>query len=124
MRYVIREKMFRLGEDSDITDEAGRLVFHVDGKVLSLHHTLVILDPAGNEIAQVRQRLITLRPTYEISRAGQDVAEIRKKLFSPFIDRFTIDVPGPDDLEMTASLFEHEFTISREGQVVPTVSNH
>ncbi len=29
MRYVIREKMFRLGEDSDITDEADRVVLHV-----------------------------------------------------------------------------------------------
>ena len=35
--YVIRERLFRLGEDSDITDEAGRPVLHVDGKVLSLH---------------------------------------------------------------------------------------
>ena len=37
MRYVIRERFFRLGEDSDITDEQGRAVYHVDGKVLSLH---------------------------------------------------------------------------------------
>jgi len=29
--YVIRERLFRLGEDSDITDEAGRPVLHVDG---------------------------------------------------------------------------------------------
>jgi len=122
MRYIIREKMFRLGEDSEITDEAGRVVLRVDGKVLSLHHTLVIRDSAGNEVAQVRKRLIALRPTYEISRAGQEVAEVRKKLFSPFIDRFTIDVPGPDDLEMKGSFFEHEFTISRQGQVVATVS--
>jgi uncharacterized protein YxjI len=45
--YVIREQMFRLGEDSDITDEAGQPVLHVDGKVLSLHNRLVLRDPAG-----------------------------------------------------------------------------
>ena len=44
MRYVIRERFFRLGEDSDITDEQGRAVYHVDGKVLSLHHTLIVRD--------------------------------------------------------------------------------
>jgi uncharacterized protein YxjI len=30
--YVIRERLFRLGEDSDITDQAGQPVLHVDGK--------------------------------------------------------------------------------------------
>src|SRR5260370_6854221 len=114
----MREKMFRLGEDSEITDEAGHGVLHVDGKVLSLHHTLVIRDPAGNEVAQVRKRLIALRPTYEISRAGQEVAEVRKKLFSPFIDRFTIDVPRPDDLEMKRSLFYPDFPISPHAQAL------
>ncbi len=37
MRYIIREKFFHLGEDSEITDEQGRLVLQVDGKVFSLH---------------------------------------------------------------------------------------
>jgi uncharacterized protein YxjI len=72
--YLIRERFFRLGEDSDITDEHGRPVLHVDGKVLSLHN------------------------------------------------RFTIDVPGPDDLEMRGNLFDHEFTIRRGGQTVATIS--
>ena len=123
MRYVIREKFFRIGEDSDITDESGNPVLHVDGKVLSLHHTLVIRDPSGQEVARVEKKLIALRPTYEISRGGQEVAEVRKKLLSPFVDRFTIDVPGPDDLHMTGSLLEHEYTI-RDGndQLVATVS--
>jgi hypothetical protein len=31
--YLIRERLFRLGEDSDITDEQGQPVLHVDGKV-------------------------------------------------------------------------------------------
>jgi len=122
MRYVIREKFFRLGEDFDITDEYGQPVFHVDGKVLTLHHTLVMKDLAGNEVATVRKHLVSLRPTYAITRHGQEVAEVRKKLISPFVDRFTIDIPGPDDLHVTGSLFEHNFTIERSGRVVATVS--
>ena len=47
MMYVMRERMFRLGEDSDITDGAGQPVLHVDGKVLSLHNRLIVRDPAG-----------------------------------------------------------------------------
>jgi len=39
--YVIREPMFRLGEDSDITDEAGQPVLQVDGKVLASRRVAV-----------------------------------------------------------------------------------
>jgi uncharacterized protein YxjI len=120
--YLIRERLFRLGEDSDITDEQGRPVLQVDGKVLSLRKRLVVRDPEGREVAQVQRKLIAMRPTYEISIAGRRAAEVRKRLFTPFGDRFTIDVPGPNDLEMEGDLLDHEFTIRRGGQTVATVS--
>lgn len=120
--YLIRERFFRLGEDSDITDDQGRPVLHVDGKVLSLRDRLVLRDPQGNEVAQVHRKLVALRPTYEISVGGHDVAEVRKHFFTPFGDRFTIDIPGPGDLEMEGNLFDHEFTIRRGDQTVATVS--
>ena len=120
--YLIRERLFRLGEDSDITDEHGRPVLQVDGKVLSLRKRLVVRDPEGREVAQVQRKLIAMRPTYEISIAGRRAAEVRKRLFTPFGDRFTIDVPGPDDLEMIGDLLDHEFTIRRGDQTVATVS--
>jgi uncharacterized protein YxjI len=120
--YLIRERFFRLGEDSDITDEHGQPVLQVDGKVLSLRNRLVLRDPERREVAQVQRKLVAMRPTYQISIAGQEAAEVRKRLFTPFGDRFTIDVPGPDDLEMTGDLLDHEFTIRRSGQVAATVS--
>jgi uncharacterized protein YxjI len=120
--YLIRERLFRLGEDSDITDEHGRPVLQVDGKVLSLRNRLVVRDPEGREVAQVQRKLIAMRPTYEISIAGHHAAEVRKRLFTPFGDRFTIDVPGPDDLEVTGDLLDHEFTIRRGDRTVATVS--
>jgi uncharacterized protein YxjI len=120
--YLIRERFFRLGDDSEITDDEGRSVLHVDGKVLSLHDRLVLRDPEGREVAQVHRKLVALRPTYQITVGGQEAAEVRKHFFTPFGDRFTIDVPGPDDLEMKGNLFDHEYTIERGGQTVATVS--
>jgi uncharacterized protein YxjI len=120
--YLIRERFFRLGEDSDVTDEQGRPVLHVDGKVLSLHDRLVLRDPEGNEVAQVHRKLVALRPTYKVTVSGEEAAEVRKHLFTPFGDRFTIDVPGPDDLEVRGNLFDHEFIIQRGGRTVATVS--
>jgi uncharacterized protein YxjI len=120
--YLIRERFFHLGEDSDITDEEGRPVLHVDGKVFSLRDRLVLRDPAGREVAQVQRKLVALRPTYQVSVGGQEVAEVRRHMFTPFGDRFTIDVPGPDDLEMRGDLLDHEFTIERGGETVANVS--
>lgn len=122
MRYIIKERFFRLGEDSDILDESGRPVFHVDGKVFTLRDRLVIEDLSGREVASVHRKLLAFRPTYEIEIGGREVAELRKHFFTPFRDKFTIDVPGPDDLEMTGSLLDHDFTIRRGDRVVATVS--
>jgi uncharacterized protein YxjI len=120
--YVIRERMFRMGEDSDITDEAGQPVLHVDGKVMSLHNRLVLQDPAGREAGQVHRKLAALRPAYEITIGGKDVAEVRKHLFTAFGDRFTIDVPGAGEMEINGDLPGHEFTIERDGQTVAAIS--
>jgi uncharacterized protein YxjI len=120
--YVIRERMFRLGEDSDITDESGQLVLHVDGKVLSLHNRLVLRDPAGREAGQVHRKLAALRPTYEITLGGKDAAEVRRHLLAPFGERFTIDVHGGGGMEIDGDLFSHEFTIDRDGHTVAAIS--
>src|SRR5215467_9636780 len=114
--YVIRERLLHLGEDSDITDEAGQPVLQVDGKVLSLHNRLILRDPAGREAGQVHRKLTARRPTYQITIDGKDVAEVRRRLLAPFGERFTIDVHG------TGDLLSHEFTIERDGQSVATVS--
>ena len=120
--YAIRERMFRLGEDSDITDEAGQPVLHVDGKMLSLHNRLFLTDPAGREVGQVHRKLAALRPTYEINLGGRDVAEVRKHLFTPFGERFTIEVRGASEMEINGDLLDHEFTVGRDGQTVATIS--
>jgi uncharacterized protein YxjI len=120
--YVIRERLFRLGEDSDITDEAGQPVLHVDGKVLSLRGRLILRDPDGRETGQVNRKLAALLPAYRITLDGKDVAEVRKHLFTPFGERFTINVHGADDMEIAGDLFSHEFTIQRAGRTVATIS--
>ena len=120
--YLIRERFFHVGEDFDITDEHGEPVLHVDGKVLSLRDRLVLRDPAGRDVAEVRRKLVSMRPTYEISAGGEHAATVRKNFFTPFRDRFTIDIPGPDDLELTGNLFDHEYTVRRGDETVATVS--
>jgi uncharacterized protein YxjI len=120
--YVIRERFFSIGDDFDIVDDHGDKVFHVDGKVFSVRNKLVIEDRSGVEVASVHRHLVALRPTYEVSIGGEKAAEVRKKSFTPFREKFTIDVPGPDDLEMKGDLIDHEYTIDRGGREVAAVS--
>jgi uncharacterized protein YxjI len=119
--YLIRERFFRSDEHSNITDDQGRPVLQVDAKALSLRNRLVLRDPKGKEVAQVRRTLAAHRPTYEVSVDGQEAPEIRKHLVTPFGDRFRIDLPGPDELEVRGNLVDHEFTIRRGDQTVATV---
>ena len=120
--YVIRERFFSIGDDFDVLDEHGTKLFHVDGKVFSVRNRVVIEDPSGVEVASVHRHLVAMRPTYEIRIGGEKAAEVRKKLFTPFRDKFTIDVPGPDDLEMKGDLLDHEYVIQLGGQDVAAVS--
>ena len=46
---------------------------------------------------------------------------MRKHLFTPFGERFTIDVHG-GGMQIGGDLLSHEFTIARDGQTVATIS--
>jgi uncharacterized protein YxjI len=121
MRYQLRQKLFAVGDDFTVQDETGADRYIVDGKVFSLGHRVIIRDMQGNEEATIHQRIIALLPTYEITRNGQDLAEVRKRL-ALFHDRYTVDIPGPDDLEAQGDLLDHEYIFTRAGQTVAEVS--
>jgi uncharacterized protein YxjI len=122
MRYVMRQKLLSLGDDFTIKDADGRDVFYVDGKMLSLGDKLIFKDGQGNEVARIDQKLLSIGPTWEISRDGRPYATVKKSLFSFLHATFSVDVPGPDDLEARGNLLDHEYTFTRDGQVVAEVS--
>lgn len=122
MRYVMKQKLFSLGDDFFIRDDAGHDLYFVDGKAISVGNQLSFRDADRNELAYIRQRVFSWGPTYEISRAGQIVAVVRRDIFSLLHHRFTVDVPGPDDLEAKGNFMDHEYTFRRGDTVVATVS--
>lgn len=119
---MIKAKLISIGNDFDITDDDGRLVYHVDAKALSVRNRLVIEDADGREVAAVVRHLVSLRPTYAVTIGGEKAADVRKHFFTPFGERFTIDIPGPGDLEVKGHLLDHEFTVERDGEQVAAVS--
>ena len=122
MRYLMKQKLFCWGDDFRIQNEAGEDVFFVDGRAFSIGDKLSFQDMAGNELAFIRQKLLSWGPTYEIQRDGQLAAVVKKELFTFFRCRFMIDVPGPDDLEAEGNFLDMEYTFNRGGSVVAEVS--
>ena len=122
MRFVLRDKLFGIGDDLTIADDHGREAYFVDGKLLSLGRRLEIKDPSTREVlAVIQQRLIALLPTFEIHLPGRVNVTIAKRI-SLLTDRLKIDVPGPGDLEVYGDLFHHEYAISRRGREIAHVS--
>lgn len=109
MRYVLKEKIFALGDDFIIKDEEGRDAFFVDGKVFSIGDKLSFQDMSGNELAFIKQKLLSFSPKYEIYQNGKLIAEVKKEWFTFFHCKFGIDVPGPNDLEAKGDFLHHEY---------------
>lgn len=122
MRYVLKQKFWSFGDDFKIRDAAGDDVFFVDGRAFSWGDKLSFQDMQGRELAFIRQKLLAWGPTYYIEREGHVFAEVRKHLFTLFRCKFTVDVPGPDDLEAQGDFLDREYTFERHGRTIATVS--
>lgn len=123
MRYLMRQKMFSFGDDFVIKDADGNDRFIVDGKVFSIGNKLAFEDArTKKELARIEQKLIALTPTYEIVREGKVVAVVKKSMFTVFSCKFTVDVPGPDDLEAKGDFLDHDYKIVRGGRSVAEIS--
>lgn len=124
MRYLLREKLIAIGDDFTVKDEHGRDVYYVDQKLLRIRDELQIRDMQDREVALVKRKLLALRPVYEIWRDGQQLAVVRKAFIKFIRDKFEVDVPGPDDLEIKGNILDHEYTFRRGNDEVAHVSRH
>ena len=122
VRYLMKQKLFSWGDDFAIKNETGEDVFFVDGKAFSIGNKLSFQDMQKNELAFIRQKLLSWGPTYEITRNGELAAVVKKHLFTFLRCKFTVDVPGPDDLEAQGDFLDMEYTFTRAEHVVAEVS--
>ncbi len=121
MRYQMTQKMFSFGDDFTIRDSMGNDAFLVDGKAFSMGDKLSFQDMNGNELAYISQKLLSLKKRYEIYRDGNLFAEVVKEI-SFFKDKYTVDIPGPNDYEVSGNFWDHEYTFKRSGKEIAHVS--
>ena len=122
MKYLVTQKMLAMGGDYSVADEKGNEVYYFDGKVFRIGGKKVaVLDSHKKEIARIKRKLFTFRPTYILRRNGLTAATVRKRGFSRRV-RFVIDVPGSNDYEIIGDFIGKEYTIKRGSTDVARVS--
>lgn len=93
MRLLIKQRIFSWGDAYDIYDENGNVKYVVKAEIFAFGHQLHVFDVNGNEIGQIRQKLFTLMPQFEIEIGGRVYGTISKQ-FSLFVPKYDIDFKG------------------------------
>jgi len=120
MRYVIRQKIFSLGDSFNIKNEFGNDIFVVRQQLLSFGKKLRIYDLLDNELCYIEQRLLKFMPEYDIYINGSLIANVKKK-FAFFRNDFIIT--GPEgQYYVQGNIWAREFEIFRDNILIAHIS--
>ncbi|GLY80645.1 LURP-one-related/scramblase family protein [Actinoallomurus iriomotensis] len=119
---MMRERVFSIGDDFWVEDEAGQRVFLVDGKALRLRQTFELKGPDGEVLAVIRKKMVSIRDTMVVEREGETVAKVRKKLFSPLRHSMEIELADGQEWTATGDLIEKNYEIESDEGTVATTS--
>ncbi len=122
-RYLMRQRMFALGQDFFINNAAGQPMFKIDGKVRLIKESLKFRDMQGNLLYQLDERVIRIRESFDILKAdGQVAAKVHNAIFDPLRERFTIEIPGGQNLLTMGKVIWAQYDILRNGQPIAKIS--
>jgi uncharacterized protein YxjI len=116
----MRERLLSIGDDYWIEDEDGARAYLVDGKALRLRDTWVLKDASGNEVAEIKERKLSIRDKVKIDVGGRS-ATVTKRIVG-IRDHFKVEIDGGDDLKVHGNIVDHEYDIERGGDKVAEVS--
>lgn len=122
-RYIMRQRMFALGQDFFINNAAGQPMFKIDGKVRLVKESLKFRDMQGNLLYQLDERVIRIRESFDILKPdGQVAAKVHNAIFDPLRERFTIEIPGGQNLMTMGKVIWAQYDILRNGEPVAKIS--
>ncbi|MFJ7155368.1 LURP-one-related/scramblase family protein [Streptomyces sp. NPDC101118] len=122
MKYLVRDKIFAVGDDYWIEDEFGRHAFLVDGKALRLRDTLELKDPDGRILITIRQKLLSLRDTMTLERDLAPLATIRRKRLSLIRNHYRVTLVEGTELDVGGRVLDREFRIDYDGELLALIS--
>lgn len=120
MKLYMKQKVFSLRGDFDIYDENQVPVYSVQGKLMSFGRQLRLYDSAtGEELAHIKQQVMTLLPKMHVFYQNERIATISKKL-TFFKQQYEIDTLG---WSVEGDFFAHDYTVfDAQGRVVADIN--
>ncbi|GAA2419440.1 MULTISPECIES: LURP-one-related/scramblase family protein [Streptomyces] len=122
MKYLVRDKIFAIGDDYWIETEDGRHAFLADGKALRLRDTLELKDPSGRVLITLREKMFSLRDAMTIERDDQILAKVRRKRLSLLRNHYRVSLIEGTELDVTGKILDREFTVEYDGELLAHVS--
>ncbi|QDV79663.1 LURP-one-related/scramblase family protein [Botrimarina mediterranea] len=120
MRYQIRQRLLTFTAHYDIANEAGEPILEAVRESW-FRPQIVIRSKNGVELACLRQKLLTWRPRFDITREGLPLATVvRRMTLKPY---FTVDLAEGGRLEVAGSFWEHNYQFTEGGRVIAEVSS-
>ena len=118
MKLLFKQRFFSWLDSYDIYDESGETRYVVKGQ-LSWGHRLKIFDSFGQEVGLVQERVLTLRPKFELY-VGEQYGGCVSKEFTLFKPKFHVDFNG---WRVEGNFFEWDYDVlDQDGRIVATVS--
>ena len=122
-RYIMRQRMVALGQDFHINNAAGQPAFKIDGKVRLVKESLKFRDMQGNLLYKLDEKVLRIRESFNILKPdGQVAARVHNAIFDPLRERFTIEIPGGEDMMTMGKVIWAQYDILRNGQPVAKIS--
>ena len=117
MKLYAKEKVFTLTDKFRFFNENEEDVFFVQGKFWSWTKELTMTDPAGTELAVVKEKFFSLMPKFFIYINGEEIATI-KKHFTFLRPKYSIECKGWD---IDGDFWDHNYEIKEGERIVASV---
>ncbi|MFB7424500.1 LURP-one-related/scramblase family protein [Streptomyces hydrogenans] len=122
MKYLVRDKLFAIGDDYWIEDEDGRHAFLVDGKALRLRDTLELKAPDGRVVITLREKLLSLRGAMTVERDERPLATVRRKRLSLLRNHYRVTMADGTELDVSGRILDREFAVEYDGELLAHIS--
>ncbi|GAU66595.1 hypothetical protein SSP35_03_02430 [Streptomyces sp. NBRC 110611] len=121
-KYLVRDRIFGIGDDYWIEDEHGQHAFLVDGKALRLRETFELKDSERRVLITIRKKMLALRDTMTLERDGGPLATIKRKRLSLLRNHYRVELVDGTELDVSGKIMDREFAIEYEGELLAEIS--
>ena len=122
-RYIMRQRIFALGQDFDIKNASGQPVYKIKGKVRMIKESLKFCDMQGNLLYKLDEKVLRLRESFDILKPdGSLAAKVHNAIIDPLREKFIIEIPGGENMITMGKVIWAQYDILRSSKQIAKIS--